>query len=94
MKSGVVQYSRMPTARSSPTPLPLTQKRIASAVAALAGLALSSYGAYTQYTISRALARGACDGCSPWHPLFVVAPLVLGIGLVAAGSYAFAKTTC
>jgi|GEM_PF-1857445 hypothetical protein len=84
----------MPTAESSPTPLPLTPKRIASATAVLVGLALASYGGYTQYTISSALARGACDGCAPWHPLFVVAPLVLGIALVAAGSYAFAKTTC
>lgn len=82
----------MPTAQSARPAL--TPTRLASAAAVLVGLALASYGGYTQYTISAALARGACDGCSPWHPLFVVAPLVVGVGLVAAGSYAFAKTTC
>jgi len=75
-------------------PARITPARAASATAALIGIALASYGGYTQYSISTALARGVCDGCSPWHPLFVVAPLVVGIALIAAGSYAFAKTTC
>jgi hypothetical protein len=72
----------------------LTLTRVASATAALLGTAIASYGGYTQYAISRRLAAGVCDGCSPWHPLFVLAPLVLGIALIAGGSYALAKTTC
>ncbi|NHN41130.1 hypothetical protein G9C85_05700 [Halorubellus sp. JP-L1] len=82
----------MSTSQSAPAVL--TPTRVASAAAVLAGLGLASYGGYTQYTISRAVADGACDGCAPWHPLFVVAPLVVGVVLVAIGSYAFAKTTC
>jgi hypothetical protein len=82
----------MTTAQSSTSPV--TPKRIACATAALVGVALASYGGYTQYTISQRLARGVCDGCAPWHPLFVLAPLVLGVLLLAGGSYAFAKTTC
>jgi len=82
----------MPIARSA-TAL-LTPTRLASATAALLGLVLASYGGYTQYTIASRVAAGACDGCAPWHPLFVVAPLVVGVALLAAGSYALAKTTC
>jgi len=82
----------MSTSQSSPAVL--TPARVASAVAVVIGLGLASYGGYTQYTTSRAIAAGACDGCAPWHPLFVAAPLVVGVVLVAAGSYAFAKTTC
>ncbi|WP_323675742.1 hypothetical protein [Halorubellus sp. PRR65] len=82
----------MPTAQSSTTSV--TPTRLASATAALLGIALASYGGYTQYTIASRVAANACDGCSPWHPLFVLAPLVVGITLLAAGSYAFAKTTC
>jgi hypothetical protein len=73
---------------------PITPTRVASGAAALLGVALASYGGYTQYELSRQIAAGTCDGCAPWHPLFVVAPLVLGIVLVAGGSYTFAKTTC
>jgi hypothetical protein len=72
----------------------ITLTRAASAFVALLGIALASYGGYTQYRIASRLAAGACDGCSPWHPLFVVAPLALGIALIAGGSYVLAKTTC
>lgn len=92
MKYQPSETSSMPTARSSSTPL--TPTRLASATAALLGVALASYGGYTQYTIASQVAAGACDGCSPWHPLFVVAPLVVGVVLLAAGSYTLAKTTC
>ncbi|WP_227134550.1 hypothetical protein [Halorubellus salinus] len=73
---------------------PVTPARIACVTAALLGLGLASYGGYTQYTIATQLAAGACDGCAPWHPLFVVAPLVVGLVLLASGSYALAKTNC
>jgi hypothetical protein len=82
----------MPATQS--TPSIVTPTRVASASVALLGMALASYGAYTQYRISRQLAAGACDGCAPWHPLFVLTPLIAGIALLAGGSYAFAKTTC
>jgi len=73
---------------------PITPRRAASAIAALLGIPLASYGGYTQYELSRQVATGACDGCATWHPLFVVAPLLVGVALIAAGSYAFARTTC
>lgn len=82
----------MPTTRSSGSQK--TPARLASATTALLGLVLASYGGYTQYTIASQLAAGTCDGCAPWHPLFVVAPLVLGVALLAAGSYSFAKASC
>lgn len=48
-----------------------------------AGLALAGYGAYTHQS-----ALGPrCDGCEPWHPLLVVAPLVFGLVLVSTGGY-------
>jgi hypothetical protein len=72
----------------------ITPTRAASAFAALLGIALASYGGYIQYQIASRLAAGACDACSPWHPLFVVAPLALGIALIAGGSYVLARTTC
>lgn len=73
---------------------PVTPARVACVTAALLGLALASYGGYTQYTIANQLGTGACGGCAPWHPLFVVAPLVGGVLLLASGSYALAKTNC
>lgn len=84
--------SAVPTAQSSTDHV--TPTRLASATTALLGIALASYGGYTQYTIAARVAAGVCDGCTPWHPLFVVAPLLVGITLLSAGSYAFAKTTC
>jgi hypothetical protein len=51
------------------------------------GLALASYGAYLHLSIAGRVRAGDCDGCAPWHPLFVVAPLVLGSALVLGGGY-------
>lgn len=92
MKYQRFEMSAVPTAQSSTEHV--TPTRLASATAVLLGTALASYGGYTQYTIAAKVASGVCDGCAPWHPLFVVAPLLVGITLLAAGSYAFAKTTC
>lgn len=83
----------MSTVRLS-VPAAVTPARVASAFAVLVGLTLASYGASVQYDASQAIAAGTCDGCTPWHPLFVVTPLAVGIGLVAIGSYTLAKTTC
>jgi hypothetical protein len=49
------------------------------------GLALASYGAYLHFSIAARVRAGNCDGCAPWHPLFVVAPLVLGSALALGG---------
>lgn len=44
------------------------------------GFGLVGIGVY----FNRSLAgRPRCDGCEPWHPLFVLAPIVLGSGLLA-----------
>ena len=51
------------------------------------GLALAGYGAYLHVSIATRVQAGSCDGCAPWHPLFVVTPLVLGSAFVLAGSY-------
>ena len=51
-------------------------------VLAAAGAALLGYGAYAHFSV---VGRTRCDGCAPWHPLFVVAPVVLGAVLVVAG---------
>lgn len=49
------------------------------------GVALVGYGNYVHLTVGdRTL--GHCDGCDPWHPPFVVAPLVAGATLALAGS--------
>jgi hypothetical protein len=92
MKYQPFEISGVPTAQSSTGHV--TPTRLASATAALLGIALASYGGYTQYSITAQAAVGACDSCTAWHPLFVVTPLLVGITLLSAGSYAFAKTTC
>ena len=53
----------------------------------LIGLVLSGYGSYTHVTIAARVGAGQCDGCAPWHPLFVITPLVVGIGLVLLTGY-------
>ena len=53
------------------------------------GLALASYGAYLHFSIAGRVQAGNCDGCAPWHPLFVVTPLGLGSALVLGVGYVF-----
>lgn len=44
------------------------------------GLGLVGIGVY----FNRQLAgHPRCDGCEPWHPLFVLSPIVLGTALLA-----------
>lgn len=82
----------MTTAQPSPPDTALTPARIASAVAILIGVGLASYGGYTQYALTTAIERSPCPSCAAWDPVAVVAPLVLGIVLVATGSFALART--
>jgi hypothetical protein len=56
-----------------------------------AGLGLVGWGTYLHLQLAGRLGAGACDGCSPWHPLFVVAPLVLGSGLLVTGGYVLVR---
>lgn len=55
------------------------------------GLGLVGWGTFLHLQLSGRLGAGACDGCSPWHPLFVVAPLVVGAGLALAGGSLLAR---
>lgn len=62
---------------------PLTPSRLLPWLLGLLGAVLAGYGAYTHFSIA---ARTNCDGCAPWHPLFVVAPLVLGALLLVGAA--------
>ena len=53
----------------------------------LLGLGLVGAGGYFHLTLAARVAAGRCDGCAPWHPLFVVAPLVVGTALVLLVGY-------
>lgn len=47
------------------------------------GVVLLGYGLSVHRSVT-GVAR--CDGCAPWHPLFVVAPLAVGGVLVVVGA--------
>lgn len=53
----------------------------------LIGVALSGYGSYLHFTIAAKVSAGRCDACAPWHPLLVIAPIVIGVCLVLLGGY-------
>lgn len=53
----------------------------------LVGLGLAGAAGYLHLTIAAQVRAGNCDGCAPWHPLFVVTPLVVGVALVLIGGY-------
>lgn len=54
---------------------------------AVGGLALAGYGTYLHFSIAARVSAGQCDGCAPWHPLFVVAPIVVGTVLLVLAGY-------
>lgn len=64
---------------------------LVAAVGLLAGLALAGYGLSVHVEAAGYLAVGECDGCSPWHPLFVVAPLVVGTAATLRSGYALVR---
>jgi hypothetical protein len=50
------------------------------------GTVLTGVGGYFRVTIATQVSAGRCDGCEPWHPLIVLAPLITGgILLLLAG---------
>lgn len=64
-----------------------TPRRAVAGLLLLVGLGLVGWGGYLHLTIAGRVRAGACDGCAPWHPLFVVTPLVVGTAsLLAAGA--------
>ncbi len=66
----------------------------ATALAALllvSGLALAGFGLALHVQIAGYLSAGRCDGCAPWHPLLVVAPLVVGTATALGSGYVLAR---
>lgn len=53
----------------------------------LAGIGLAGVGSYFHFTVAAQVRAGHCDGCEPWHPLFVFAPLLIGSALILVGGY-------
>lgn len=65
--------------------------RLLSTGLALIGLALVGYGGSVQLTVTAAAPHGRGDGCDPWHPLFVVAPIVVGVTLLLVAGLRYAR---
>lgn len=65
--------------------------RAASGVLLLTGVGLVAYGSYVHFSVVAQLTGGHCDGCNPWHPLFVLGPLVLGGALILSAGYLLAR---
>lgn len=57
----------------------------------LVGLALIGYGGPVHLSVAAAVGRGRCDGCAPWHPMFVVAPIVVGAALLTVAGFLLAR---
>lgn len=58
------------------------------ALLSLVGLALLGFGTYAHLSVA---GRSHCDGCEPWHPLFVLAPLVAGAVTVGVAVTIFGR---
>lgn len=54
----------------------------------LVGVGLTLTGA----SVHLAATGPACDGCAPYHPLFVVTPVGLGALLTTAGGWLLGRT--
>lgn len=53
----------------------------------VAGIGLAGGGSYLHFTIAAKVSAGRCDGCEPWHPLLVLAPLLIGSAFLLIGGY-------
>lgn len=62
-------------------------RNIGTALLLVAGFGLAGVGSYMHLTVAARVRAGQCDGCAPWHPLFVLAPLGIGIGLLLIAGY-------
>lgn len=79
----------MSAARSEEPGRPVA--RLLSGGLGLAGMALIGYGGSVHLSVSAAVGSGRCDGCAPWHPLFVVAPIVVGAALLTVAGFLLAR---
>ena len=68
-----------------------TKRGGAGGLLLVAGLALAGYGSYLHRTLAARVSAGQCDGCQPWHPLFVVTPIVVGAAFLLAGGYLLSR---
>jgi len=57
----------------------------------VAGIALAGYGVAIHVETAGYLSAGECDGCSPWHPLLVVAPILVGTATALGSGYALVR---
>lgn len=73
---------------TSKTPRRRAQAPLLPALLSIVGLTLLGFGTYAHLSVA---SRTHCDGCEPWHPLFVLAPLVVGAGVLAVGGVLFAR---
>jgi hypothetical protein len=63
-----------------------TRSDLLGGVLLVTGIGLAGVGGYFHFTIAAQVRAGQCDGCEPWHPLIVLAPLVVGsVFLLLAG---------
>lgn len=66
------------------------RRKTLAGVLFLTGIALTGAGSYVHFRAAALLrTKQHCFGCSIflWHPLFVVAPLVIGLGFVLISGY-------
>lgn len=68
-----------------------TGKNLLAGLLLVAGLGLAGYGGYVHFTVAAQVRAGQCDGCSPWHPLFVLGPLVIGVTFVVVASFLLSR---
>jgi hypothetical protein len=62
--------------------IPVDVRKTAMSTLFILGVGLSGAGTYLHLNLSGRMQAGACDGCDPWHPLFVVTPLLAGAVLL------------
>lgn len=62
-------------------------RALLTGLALVVGIGLVGIGSYYHLTVAAQVSAGRCDGCEPWHPLLVLAPLGLGSLLVTISAY-------
>lgn len=55
------------------------------------GVVLAGMGGYFHVTIATQVNAGQCNGCEPWHLLFVLAPLSIGATLFLLAGYLLSR---
>lgn len=55
------------------------------------GVVLAGVGGYFHVTLAARVRAGRCDGCEPWHPLVVVAPLLVGVACLLLAGYLLSR---